>query len=243
MEIVQNIIEYYDELYPVTDIQKKFFESFVGKYASPLKMLRVGCGTGVLENYLAEKGFDVTGIESYRQLLDCANRRRRSQVMSIRFFQMTMLEMNRFLGKGFYNVIACLTNRVFFLRDSILMRKFFFDCKQMLAKKGTVVLELFNFEKYNGDRVELPVTSSVRVDFHRVLENAENDEHLYSAEITTGTGKILPVFKDEPVFVLTKNKLVDYAKEAGFTSIAFYSDYEMHPFDEINSDTLIAVIS
>ena len=65
MENLQNIIEYYDELYPVSDSQREFFDSLIKEYPQPAKLLRVGCGTGLFEHQLAREGLDVTGIEKF----------------------------------------------------------------------------------------------------------------------------------------------------------------------------------
>lgn len=108
MLIIQNLIEYYDELFPVTGELKSFYNNLISQYESPVKFLRVECGTGMLESQLAREGHDVTGIESCQEILRSANLRRRTQLMAIRFFQMSYLDMTKFLGTGFYDVISCL---------------------------------------------------------------------------------------------------------------------------------------
>jgi len=242
MELIQNIVEYYDELYPVTDAQKKLYEEIGKKYSNPVKFLRIGCGTGVLENFLAANGSDVTGLETFRELLDCANRRRRSQVMSIRFFQMSTLEMIRFLGKRFYNVISCLDDRILFIHDRILMRKFFFDCKELLADNGKLILQLHNYEQYDGTPVvELPEVSSIRAKLMTRIVTAEDSSSVLQQSVETGNGKILPVLKDAPVYLLHKEEITEFANEAGFTDVNFYSSYDKEPFNS-DSKILIAVI-
>ena len=150
MESIKNLVEYYDELHPVTLAQQTFYETLMQKYPRPAKFLGIGCGTGILCHRLAKDNVDVTGIETQRELLDSASLKYRNQLMSLRWFQMSTLEMTRFLGKKFYNIISCLNNRVLFIHDKTLMRKFFFDCKTLLSEGGIVVLQLFNFEKRKG---------------------------------------------------------------------------------------------
>ena len=105
MEAIQNLVEYYDELYPVSAEQFDFYKSLLQEYSKPVKFLGIGCGTGVLESRLAKEITDVTGLETIKELLDSATRKHRTQLMSIRFFKMSTIEMARFLGKKFYNVI------------------------------------------------------------------------------------------------------------------------------------------
>ena len=146
MEINQNIAEYYDELYPVTEEQKVFYQKKMILFKKPVKFLQIGCGSGTFEHNLAREGSDVTGIETSQELLESANRKRRTQLMAVRYFQMSSLEMTRFLGKKFYNIISILNGRIVFTHDKTLMKKFLFDCLQLVSQNGFLILELPNFE-------------------------------------------------------------------------------------------------
>ena len=106
MELYENIAEYYDELYAAGDDVKKFYAEETKSFAAPVKYLSIGCGSGTFEHYLAKGNADVTGLETIPQLIESANRKRRTQLMALRFFQMSSLEMCRFLGKAFYDVIS-----------------------------------------------------------------------------------------------------------------------------------------
>ena len=88
MNNMQNVIEYYDELYPSDESQKQFFTNLLSSYGIPSKFLRIGCGTGYLESFLAKEGVDVTGLDTNKEILERANLRRRFPNMAIRFIQM-----------------------------------------------------------------------------------------------------------------------------------------------------------
>lgn len=242
METIKNIIEYYDELFPVTESQKKFYEEESSCYEKPVKYLRIGCGTGMLENYLAQEGSDVTGIEPFKELLDCANRRRRTQLMSVRFFQMTTLEMNRFLGKKFYDIVSCLDDRIEMISDPVLLRKFFFDVKELLAKDGKLILKLINFSYFSKPVEQLPEISNIRVSLKTKITTDDNSTKFLSQEIKTGNGHILPVLQNIPVFPLQKKDIQKIGKEAGFKNIEFYENYSKEPFSD-TSENMIAVLS
>lgn len=242
MNAVQNVIEYYDELYPVTESQKKFYNNLIENYTKPVKFLRVGCGTGYFEHLLARDGHDVTGIEFCKELLESANLKRRNQLMSIRFFQMTTLEMTRFLGKGFYNVISCLHDRIIFIHDQTLIRKFFFDCKQLLTENGKLILQLYNYDAFRNDSLmRLPDKESIRSKLYTEVLTRENGEQVLNQEIETGSGRILPVVEDELVYTIGTEEIKRDALEAGFTSCEFYADYDMSPLTA-ESPKLVAVI-
>lgn len=233
MELIQNMIEYYEELYPVTDEQKKFYSKEIEKYQTPAKVLRIGCGTGQFENYLAKKGLDVTGLETSRELLDSANRRRRTQLMAIRFFQMSTIEMSRFLGKGFYDIISCLNDRILFIHDETLMKKFFFDCKQLLAPGGELIIQMTNFNHISrAPVVQLSVRESIRAKLFTDIISEENGGIYLKQYVETGNGKLLPVIEKAAIYPLIKEEIEEFAKNAGFKEVSFYGDYNLSPLTD-----------
>lgn len=243
MELLENIAEYYDELYPTSGELKKFYAEETKEMPQPLKYLSIGCGIGTFEHYLAKEGADVTGLETVPSLLESANRKRRTQLMSLRFFQMSSLEMCRFLGKGFYNVISIPNDRIIFTHDSTLMAKLFYDCKQLLTTNGKLIIRLPNFAKYgNSNTINLPVKESIRVRLFTKVQTSGDGKKLLQQEIETGNGKLLTVTKDAPILPLTKDQIEQYGKEVGFTKFAFYGSTSRTEFTK-DSDELFVVIS
>lgn len=242
METIQNLVEYYDELYPVTKDQYDFYAYLMEQYAKPVKFLTIGCGTGVMENYLAKQMTDVTGLETIKELLESATRKHRNQLMALRFFKMSTIEMVRFLGKNFYNVISCLNDRIIFIHDRTLLRKFFFDCKQLLADDGMIVLQLANYNLYKSKTVSvLPEIKTTRVTLTSKLEYVSEEESLLSRNIKTGSGKVLPVYQKTSVYPITPSEIEEYAKESGFTSIEYFADFKRNPFTE-KSPSMVVII-
>ena len=242
MESIKNLVEYYDELYPVTLAQQTFYETLIQKYPHPAKLLSIGCGTGVLCHRLARNSVDVTGLETLRELLESANLKYRNQLMSVRYFQMSTLEMTLFLGKKFYNIISCLNSRVIFIRDKTLMRKFFFDCKELLADGGIVVLQLYNFDKFRASpKSILPELASARVRYKRTISKMSDGSFNFDSALEKN-GKSMPVFEDAKIYPLKKAEIEDFSKEAGFKNVQFFSGYDgLAAYDD--SDYLLAVIS
>ena len=236
------MVEYYDELYPVTLAQQTFYETLVQKYPHPAKILGIGCGTGVLCHRLAKDAVDATGLETQRELLESANLKYRSQLMSLRYFQMSTLEMTRFLGKKFYNIISCLNSRVIFIHDKTLIKKFFFDCKELLTDDGMLVLQLFNFEKYKANpKCALPELSSARVLYKSELTRLFDGTFKLDTFLEKN-GKTIPVYERADIYPLQKSEIQEFSKEAGFKSAQFFGGFDGLAADK-DSDSLLAVIS
>lgn len=243
MNHIQELNEYFDELYPITEELKQFYDTLIKNYDSPAKLLRIGCGTGHFEHYLAQQGHDVTGIEDFQEMLESANRRRRFPNMAIRYFYMTSLEMSRFLGKGFYDIITCKDNKIIFIHDSILMRKFFYDCKNLLSPGGKLILHLDNFDHYKpAPMAKLATIESMRAKLFTQLWEKEEDLVTLDMDLECSTGKILSILKNVKVTPLTPDKISEISKEAGFTSINFYENFLLGPLEK-DSTTVVAVLS
>lgn len=242
MEIFKNVAEYYEELYPVSENQKNFYKNETKSLKNPVRFLNIGCGTGIFEIYLSKLGADVTGLETCPDFIESANRKSRTMLMAVRFFQMSYLEMARYLGKGFYNVISVLDGRIIFIHDKTLLAKFFYDCRQLLSGNGKVIISLPNFEKYDGENFELPERESIRVKLFSGIRTNQSGKSEMFQKIATGNGKILPVTENAPVQKITAGQIRELAEKSGFDSVRFYSGFDYEPLKS-DSDRVVAVLS
>jgi len=242
MEYLKNIVEYYDELYVVSEAQQKFYDDLIDTFPKPVRLLRTNCGTGYFEHCLAKEGLDVTGIETDRDLLKSANLRRRNQLMAVRFFEMSTLDMARFLGKGFYNIISSLESRICFTHGETLIKKFFFDAKQLLAPGGILIVSLINFNKYkNGGKIVLAPRESIRTKLNTQLIINPGKDSIINQTIETGNGRILPILEDSTFYPLTPEEIQKFGKEAGFKQIEMYSDFSKSPFTGTEDNVIVVL--
>ena len=242
MQNVEFLAEYYDELYPVNENQKVFFQTLAASSTFSPKYLRIGCGTGIFESQIAKAGFDVTGIEPTTELVKSASIRYKTPTMSVRFFQMSSSEMINFLGKNFYNIVACLDDKILFHATEETMIKFFQDSFTLLQKNGLLVLQLPNFAYYEKQKkIVLPIRQSIRSKIiGNIITDKKNVAYL-SLNLEASNGRIYNLLKNEQIYCLTTDKIKKFAKKTGFSSITFYQDYFMNPITA-DSKTLICVI-
>lgn len=243
MNNMSYLIEYYDELYEVSSEQKKFYADLALQYGMPTRFLRVDCGTGYFEHFLAKAGHDSTGLETSKEMLERANLRRRMPNTAVRFFQMSYLEMTRFLGKGFYNVISCLNNRIIYIHDKTLRRKFFYDCHILLKEKGVVILELNNFTKFSPNpMVRLPEHSSIRAKLFTQLWQSPEQTYYIKEDLQISSGKIVSIDNDEKktVYPVSYSELEKDALEAGFSKVEKFANFNREEFTS-DSDNLVLV--
>lgn len=228
------ILEYYDELFPVSEDIPNFFrrlqielkKGMPGQAAALVRYLGIGCATGNLENKLAGSGFDITGIDKNASMIETAKRRMKRGFSTTRFFEMSTIDMRRFLKQGSFNVIACLDNTLPYLTDETLLRKFFHDAKELLAPGGRLVLQTLNYDAIPADKPSrLPDRSSVRVTLQRgYIPDAEGLLTLDSA-LELGNGKKILLQKTTKVVPLSSTRVEALAREAGFTSCSLFGSY------------------
>ncbi len=239
MKFIRNLLEYYDELFGFSPEQKVFYNEFVKGTSCPVHFLGIGCGTGLLESTLAKKGSDVTGIENCEELLRLAVSRRRTQLMSLRFFKMEAWEMTHFLAKGFYDVISVLNGRIMFIGGKDEIKKFFIDSKKLLAPGGTLVIQSVNFEERKEEElIQLPEKQSLRVRLFSEITGSSNRKTI-SVNLENGSGRVLPILSGESIYPLLPQEIEDFAEEAGFESAEFYSDYKKTPFTGKEEDFVV----
>ena len=87
----------------------------------------------------------------------------------------------------------------------------------------------------------MPEISSVRVSLSSKLEYVNDEEYAFSRNIKTGSGKILPVYQKASVYPIVPWEIEDFAREAGFTSIEYFADFEKNPFTP-QSPSMVVVI-
>ncbi len=237
MKILENISEYYDELFPVSLAQREFYENLATLFKNPVKYLRLCCGTGEFEQKLSQEGADVTGIETITDLLESANRRRRTQLMALRFFNMKNDELSRFLGKGFYNIISILDGRILFVGNESEIKKLIFDCKTLLSDFGRLVISVPDFEFFDKNPNFVFSRESIRVKFFERIKKNSDGSFFLEQKIETGNGDVR-VVTDCPVCALSRECFFECAKDAGFSSVEFKNG-----FDDKSQNTLLAVLS
>lgn len=74
--VFENYAKYYDLLYKDKDYKKEsdFIISLIKQHSQKknLRILDIGCGTGIHAHYLAEKGYQVTGIDLSKEMIKIA---------------------------------------------------------------------------------------------------------------------------------------------------------------------------
>lgn len=242
------ILEYYDELFPLKEncldfflmLQKEFQESCPVKPAPLCRFLGIGSATGNLENKLSSYGLDITGIDKNPEMIETAKRRMKRGSSTLRFFEMTTLDMKRFLKMGSFNIISCINNMIPYISDETLLRKFFHDARELLAPSGKLVIQTLNFDNMEKTKQKrLPDLKSIRVTLERSCIPADDGLLTLDATLELGSGRKIILQKNTRLIPTTVSRLESIAKEAGFTAISLYGDFDLSPWTDESTSTIM----
>lgn len=243
MIYIKKWTDYYEDFFPIEPHQEEFFESLCKQFNSPAKILSVECGPALLSDKLAINN-DVTLTDSFPEFINVVNTRHMTSELPIHAFNLNPADIARYLGKNFFNVIACLCYRIIFMKDRTLIKKFFFDSKMLLSDGGYLVLDILNFSKYDFSetKIDLPAKKSERATLYSsVVKNSDSVSYKLFQHVVTASGKVIDEVKDELICPISMETIRSYAKEVKFSSCEFYNDYNGTPYTP-DSDKIICVL-
>jgi hypothetical protein len=123
------------------------------------------------------------------------------------------------------------------------MKKFFADCKILLSKDGSLVLQLYNYDMLkNESQVKLPNRESIRSKIMETIVKMDSGEYIINQYLENSSEKILPLLQRQKVLPISPDKIKEFALAAGFSNIEFYEDYTKKPLTS-ESQTVVCVIS
>jgi SAM-dependent methyltransferase len=130
---------HYDLMYPVGAGDIKFWLELAGEM-SGRKILEVACGTGRIAIPLAQAGYQVSGIDSSRSMLDEALRKARLASVEVNWVEGDMRHFD--LGERF-SLIILPSNTLCHLHDRALIESFLSCVRRHLDREGRFVLSVF----------------------------------------------------------------------------------------------------
>jgi len=154
----QSYGKYYDMLYQDKDYEREcdFLEEVFKKYSEriPREILDAGCGTGGHALILAKRGYEVTGIDQSKEMIDIAKKKATQAGIHAYFRMMNMTDFK--LGQRFDACISMFAAVDYVTTNEGLQRCFYSIRKHL--EPGS----LFIFDYWNGPAV-LSARPSVRV--------------------------------------------------------------------------------
>lgn len=232
--LYDNLLEYYDELFPVEDKKIDFINKELYRYWSSTglpKVLDVGCATGSIDFALIKKNLLVTGIDNNISMIQSACRRNPEPKNKARFFCMDMLEAAKILAPASFKGVLCLGNTLVHLHNPEEIANFLRGARRLMESDGVLILQVVNYDKILADGIEeLPSIETLRCTFVRNYSLLPDGHIKFNGTVYSSSN--VAVFRDQvELYPLRSKELRDLLNEEGYRDIEFYSDFDGQPFD------------
>jgi SAM-dependent methyltransferase len=210
------------------------------------KVLDIGSATGEHCIALAERGYEVIGIEPNYKMLQVAKKKVKNKNLKIKFLKGEFSNFDK-LVKEKVDALICLGNTLAHHSDyrslNFTLKKFYL----VLRQKGLLILQVINADSIPlGSHRYQPLRHwedgfSEKL-FIRQYKRYEKDfTELSLLRLSKEKDKWKMEETQQKLLAFESKRLFSLLKKAGFVSIKFYSDYDLTPFHSRKSESLLAI--
>jgi SAM-dependent methyltransferase len=229
---------YYDLIYKGKDYLKEVLQviKLIKLYHSDAKtILNVGCGTGNHDIEFASKGYEITGIDSSRHMLNEAVRKVKAQGLAIRFLNK---DICRDSINGTYDVVLSLFHVVSYLTKEEELKLAFANIYKILEPSGLFIFDFWYapgiLNNLPEQRTKLIEDGDVYIE-RRSFPEINFDSNIVEVKFTLGVKKstseeIEMSSEVHKVRYFFLEEIEEVLKTTGFKVIGTGSDYRMAGF-------------
>lgn len=227
---------YYHLLYKKRDDNEA--QNFIDKLIQHLhpkeeaKMLDLACGKGRFSRYLADKGFEVTGLDLSENSIEYA---RDYESANLSFFTQ---DMRRVFRINYFDFIFSFFTSFGYFESEEDDLKSLKSVAAGLNKDGIYVLDFFNTQYVINHLIEEENKTVDGVEFN--IEKKIEGSHVFK-NITFKIGKKVYQF-EERVKLFRLADFEKLAKKAGLQIMETFGDYKLSDFQENLSSRLILIM-
>ena len=233
MEFYNKIAKYYDDIFKPNEKQVSFLKSYFGN--PPKSILDLACGTGNLALKLSQLGYNVTGLDLDKEMIEVAKSKINNE--KIKFFVDNMLTFS-FNEK--FDGIYCIGNSLVHLNSINEIQKFFYNVKANLLKQGKIVIQIINYDrilKYNINQLPTIYNQEKDLTFIRNYQyDKKNHKIMFMTELKVNNLILKNVIG---LYPLLSEELVNILLTEGFKDIKLYGDFAYNSYNKDESYSLV----
>lgn len=222
-----SIAKYYSDIFPYNPGQLNFVKNKL-QGTQNQRILDIGCATGELSFQLAQKGYEVIGIDLNDDLIEQAKIRESENLV----YQVgNMLELSWDYPKNHFDAVICFGNTLVHLSGEEQIRTFIKGASAVLKKGGYLLLQILNYDHIFQEEIsELPLIETERIRFIRKYSFKENSEFVsFNTELHIKDSD-QKVSNSTLLYGLKSKQLENLLREVGFSNIRFYANFKGERF-------------
>jgi ubiquinone/menaquinone biosynthesis C-methylase UbiE len=228
----------YDEMISfekAVENKKKMFQKFITHEMRSAADL--GCGTGIDSIALSSLGLKINAFDLSSEMIKAAKENTRGEELKINFNNYSIDSIPKSFKDKFDFAISL--GNTFANIKKEKFKKSIFRCFDLLKRNGVLLIQILNYKKVVEEKQRIVnITEGNNKYFIRFYD-------FFNKEITFN---ILTFSKENPTeHNLISTKLIPYTQsdfrnglnEAGFSSIEFFSDFNLTTFNKVQSKDLV----
>lgn len=229
---------FHDELYAHRDEEEacKFIDALI-QHLNPrkeAKMLDLACGKGRHSAYLAQKGFDVTGLDLAEKKIAAAQQQYQHQYDHLQFKRH---DMRLPFGKAEYDYVFSFFTSLGYFEQSEEDFQTFHNISQALRPKGKLVIDFLNID-YAIKHLKLTDEFQIKERHYRIEKRVQNQKIVKDIFVNDNGEKY---HFQEKVSAFTENNFHNFLGRVGLEALETFGNYQLAPFELNNSPRLIII--
>jgi len=238
MDLYTHLAGVYDRVFPVNPACLAYIDALADTEGFRGRAIDLGTATGGHAFALAERGWEVVGVELSAELLALGRAKQDNNGSSVEFLQVDMRDLGRLFAPASANLILCLGNTLPHLADLDEIRGFLVAARSLLGKEGRIILQLVNFD-LAGPGFVFPTLVEVGFRFERSYAGLPDGRIAFDTRLSFDEGQS---YADRTaLFPLTPAMLESALLDAGFSIERKLSAWDGSGFDPGASPYLIIV--
>jgi SAM-dependent methyltransferase len=240
-EFYQSIAHHYDDIFPLSDMLRKFLLSL--GISEKDHVLDIGCATGEVALFVAQSSASATGIDLDPDLIAIAQSKRQDQRAGNVLFRIGDMErLDTMFSPGEFRFALCLGNTLVHLQSPEVIDGFFRKVANVLSDGGVFVFQILNYEKILARKtIRLPVIDNEKIIFERQYDHERHRPHLaFDTRLTIkATSRMIANSID--LYPLQREEIIGLPGTKQFRSCQFLGGFDGKAFSE-EDDLLIGIL-
>ncbi len=214
----------------------------VQQYKPLVRVLDLGCGSGVHSRFLAKQGCDVTAVDLSVEMLQYAKRQQIERNINYIVADFVNLPI-----RGKWDFILCLGNSLCLIPHRDDVQEFFFQIKSLLTDTGIFILQILNYNHSDLKQLQTKsVTKELRGNKVTVIKTLAPGKDVFFLSINY-FAEIQGIYKTaSETNILHKFSLYELSSIAegnGLSVSSVYGDFQKSDFNANMSRDLIVTFS
>lgn len=235
----QSIARHYDDIFPLSDMLKRFLQSYGIKKEDSI--LDLGCATGEVVLFLSQLCHRTIGIDLDADLIRIALAKQKERGTENTAFLLRNMNDLAIFSPSEFQVVLCLGNTLVHITSLDDVDSFFRKIAHVLADGGRFIFQILNYEKILARKtIALPLIDNEVIAFERRYDHEVHKPLLaFNTRLTVKTTSEI-IDNTIDLYPLQRAELLNMPSRQLFALAQFRGGFDGRAFSE-EDDLLIGV--